>query len=324
MKFSRKVVASAISVALMGSVLYISSSNESDYVEIQNQVQFNNNKKKVDLQAEKKEPIIQDAPPGQNSGGSSSASSSVQVKGNGKLIQDPSINVAGIPMYDGLSLPNEYIEFDLEAFRKSRPAPLSYLGDYSLGTGAPYEFITTEFTGPLSNPKTSNKYVRGHYSGMSGNGKLYLVDGRLNIVLPQMVLMSDEDRAKVEAMVPETNRYGHRSWLGSNIVGMREQDNQPSSAKEGTKVDLVLDDGKVIACTLADTKDIQYGLYHNSDYFDCRVTLGYAHWQGDRNRQNMRLCLLEINTLGDVRSSELITALGLEGRKISKIVRYKN
>lgn len=322
MKFSHKVVAGALSVALMGSVLYTSSSNESDYVEIQNQVQFNN-KKKVDLQAEKKEPIIQDAPPGQNSGGSSS-SSSVQVKGNGKLIQDPSINVAGIPMYDGLSLPNEYTEFDLEAFRKSRPAPLSYIGDYSLGKGAPYEFITTEFTGPLSNPKTSNKYVRDHYSGMSGNGKLYLVDGRLNIVLPQMVLMSDEDRAKVEAMVPETNRYGHRSWLGSNIVGMREQDNQPSSAKEGTKVDLVLDDGKVIACTLADTKDIQYGLYHNSDYFDSRVTLGYAHWQGDKNRQNMRLCLLEINTLGNVRSPELITALGLEGRKISKIVRYKN
>lgn len=323
MKFSHKVVAGALSVALMGSVLYISSSNESDYVEIQNQVQFNNNKKKVDLQAEKKEPIIQDAPPGQNSGGSSQ-SSNFQVKGNGKLIQDPSINVAGIPMYDGLSLPNEYTEFDLEAFRKSRPAPLSYLGDYSLGKGAPYEFITTEFTGPLSNPKISNKYVRNHYSGMSGNGKLYLVDGRLNIVLPQMVLLSDEDRAKVEAMVPETNRYGHRSWLGNGIVGMREQDNQSSSAKEGTKVDLVLDDGRVIACTLADTKDIQFGLYHGSDYFDCRVTLGYAHWQGDRNRQNMRLCLLEINTLGDVRSPELITALGLEGRKIIKIVRYKN
>lgn len=322
MKFSHKVVAGALSVALMGSVLYISSSNESDYVEIQNQVQFNN-KKKVDLQAEKKEPIIQDAPPGQNSGGSSS-SSRVQVKSNGKLIQDSSINVAGIPMYDGLSLPNEYTEFDLEDFRKSRPAPLSYLGDYSQGQGAPYEFITTEYTGPLSNPKNSNKYVRNHYSGMSGNGKLYLVDGRLNIVLPQMVLLSDEDRAKVEAMVPETNRYGHRSWLGNNIVGMREQDNQPSSAKEGTKVDLVLDDGKVIACTLADTKDIQYGLYHNSDYFDCRVTLGYAHWQGDKNRQNMRLCLLEINTIGNVRSPELITALGLEGRKISKIVRYKN
>lgn len=323
MKFSHKVVAGALSVALMGSVLYISSSNESDYVEIQNQVQFNS-KKKVDLQAEKKEPIIQDAPPGQNSGGSSQASSGVQVKGNGKLIQDPSINVAGIPMYDGLSLPNEYTEFDLEAFRKSRPAPLSYLGDYSQGQGAPYEFITTEYTGPLSNPKTSNKYVRNHYSGMSGNGKLYLVDGRLNIVLPQMVLLSDEDRAKVEAMVPETNRYGHRSWLGNGIVGMREQDNQSSSAKEGTKVDLVLDDGRVIACTLADTKDIQFGLYHGSDYFDCRVTLGYAHWQGDRNRQNMRLCLLEINTLGNVRSPELITALGLEGRKIIKIVRYKN
>lgn len=323
MKFSHKVVAGALSVALMGSVLYISSSNESDYVEIQNQVQFNNNKKKVDLQAEKKEPIIQDAPPGQNSEGSSQ-SSNFQVKGNGKLIQDPSINVAGIPMYDGLSLPNEYTEFDLEAFRKSRPAPLSYLGDYSQGQGAPYEFITTEYTGPLSNPKTSNKYVRNHYSGMSGNGKLYLVDGRLNIVLPQMVLLSDEDRAKVEAMVPETNRYGHRSWLGNGIVGMREQDNQSSSAKEGTKVDLVLDDGRVIACTLADTKDIQFGLYHGSDYFDCRVTLGYAHWQGDRNRQNMRLCLLEINTLGDVRSPELITALGLEGRKIIKIVRYKN
>lgn len=322
MKFSYKVVAGALSVALMGSVLYISSSNESDYVEIQNQVQFNN-KKRVDLQAEKKEPIIQDAPPGQNSGGSSQ-SSNFQVKGNGKLIQDPSINVAGIPMYNGLSLPNEYTEFDLEAFRKSRPAPLSYLGDYSQGQGAPYEFITTEYTGPLSNPETSNEYVRNHYSGMSGNGKLYLVDGRLNIVLPQMVLLSDEDRAKVEAMVPETNRYGHRSWLGDGIVGMREQDNQSSSATEGTKVDLVLDDGRVIACTLADTKDIQFGLYNGSDYFDCRVTLGYAHWQGDRNRQNMRLCLLEINTLGNVRSSELITALGLEGRKIIKIVRYKN
>ena len=45
MKFSHKVVAGALSVALMGSVLYISSSNESDYVEIQNQVQFNNKKK---------------------------------------------------------------------------------------------------------------------------------------------------------------------------------------------------------------------------------------------------------------------------------------
>lgn len=321
MKFSHKVVAGALSVALMGSVLYISSSNEADYVEIQNQVQINN-KKKVDLQAEKRDPIIPDAPPGQNSGGSSS--SNFQVKGNGKLIQDPSINVAGIPMYDGLSLPNEYTEFDLEAFRKSRPAPLSYLGDYSLGKGAPYEFITTEYTGPLSNHDKSNAYIRSHYSGMSGNGKLYLVDGRLNIVLPQMVLLSQEDRAKVEAMVPETNRYGHRSWLGSGIVGMREQDNQPSSGKDGTKVDLVLDDGKVIACTVVDYKDIQYGLYHSSDYFDCRVTLGYAHWQGDKNRQNMRLCLLEINTLGNVRSSELITALGLEGRKINKIVRYKN
>ena len=51
MKFSHKVVAGALSVALMGSVLYISSSNETDYVEIQNQVQINN-KKKVDLQAE--------------------------------------------------------------------------------------------------------------------------------------------------------------------------------------------------------------------------------------------------------------------------------
>lgn len=322
MKFSHKIVAGALSVALMGSVLYISSSNETDYVEMQNQVQINN-KKKVDLQAEKRDPIIPDVPPGQNSGGSSS-SSNFQVKGNGKLIQDPSINVAGIPMYDGLSLPNEYTEFDLESFRRSRPAPLSYLGDYSLGKGAPYEFITTEYTGPLSNHDNSNKYVRDHYSGMSGNGKLYLVDGRLNIVLPQMVLLSQEDRAKVEAMVPETNRYGHRSWLGSGIIGMREQDNQPSSAKDGTKVDLVLDDGKVIACTLADTKDIQYGLYHGDDYFDCRVTLGYAHWQGDKNRQNMRLCLLEINTLGNVRSSELITALGLEGRKISKIVRYKD
>lgn len=320
MKMSHKIVAVTLSVAVMGSILYMSSSNESDYTEIVNKVAINNRKQK-DLQAEKKVDVIQDAPPGGSSG--STTTSTTQVKPNGKLIEDPSINVAGIPMYDGLSLLGEYYEFDLEAFRNSRPEPLCWIGDYTKGKGAPYEFITTEYTGSLSDTKHSNAYVRKHYSGMSGNGKLFLVDGRLNIVTTQMVLLSDEDRAKVEAMVPENHRYAYRSWLGDGIVGMREQDNMDSSAHNGDKIDFVLDDGRVIACTLTDAKDIQYGVYNNSDWHDSRVTLGYSHWQGTKDKKNMRVCLLEINTLGDQKSSDLVQWLGLEGHKITKIVRYK-
>ena len=154
MKFSHKVVAGALSVALMGSVLYISSSNETDYVEIHNQVQINN-KKKVDLQAEKKEPVIQDAPPGQNSGGSSESSSNFQVKGNGKLITDISKNPIGAPVYDGLTRNDPLYETDYVAIRSSNPDnPLKDLGDYSVaGQG---EIITIE------NNKVSNA------SGWSG------------------------------------------------------------------------------------------------------------------------------------------------------------
>ena len=337
MKFSHKVVAGALSVALMGSVLYISSSNESDYVEIQNQVQFNN-KKKVDLQAEKKEPIIQDAPPGQNSGGSSS-SSSIQVKGNGKLITDVSKNPIGAPVYDGLTRNDPLYETDYEAIRSSnQDNPLKDLGDYSVaGQG---EIITVE-----NNEITTASGWSGSRYGTGGamkanreslskttNGRYWMINGRLAVCMTGMVVMSPEDRAKVEPLCSVASNYnypGSRSGLTTGKCYEPSLKLAPSwhNDSQGSKnfnfdVDLVLDNGTVLAVTIVDYKGIQIGSDSGALY-DCTKVKGYCHYQGNKDNTNWRVCTLEVQTSGTIPGSTISRGeLCLEGHKIVKAVVY--
>ena len=336
MKFSHKVVAGALSVALMGSVLYISSSNESDYVGIQNQVQFNN-KKKVDLQAEKKEPIIQDAPPGQNSGGSSQASSGVQVKGNGKLITDVSKNPIGAPIYDGLTRDDPLYETDYEAIRASnQDNPLKDLGDYSVaGQG---ELVTVEF-----HPKNASEWS-GDRLGTGGamkanrdslskttNGRFWMINGRLAVCLSGMVVMSPEDRAKVEPLCSVASNYTYPGGI-SGITGKCYQPSRkiaPSwhNDSEGSRkfnfdVDIVLDNGTVLAVTIVDYKGIQIG-HDNGALYDCTKVKGYCHYQGNKDNTNWRVCTLEVQSSGSVPESSISRKeLCLEGHKIVKAVVY--
>lgn len=337
MKFSHKVVAGALSVALMGSVLYISFSNESDYVEIQNQVQFNN-KKKVDLQAEKKESIIQDAPPGQNSGGSSS-SSSVQVKGNGKLITDVSKNPIGAPIYDGLTRNDPLYETDYEAIRSSnQDNPLKDLGDYSVaGQG---EIITVE-----NNKITTASGWSGSRYGTGGamkanreslsktiNGRYWMINGRLAVCMTGMVVMSPEDRAKVEPLCSVASNYnypGSRSGLTTGKCYEPSLKLAPSwhNDSQGSKnfnfdVDLVLDNGTVLAVTIVDYKGIQIGSDSGALY-DCTKVKGYCHYQGNKDNTNWRVCTLEVQTSGTTPGSTISRGeLCLEGHKIVKAVVY--
>lgn len=338
MKFSHKVVAGALSVALMGSVLYISSSNESDYIEIQNQVQFNS-KKKVDLQAEKKEPIIQDAPPGQNSGGSSQASSGVQVKGNGKLITDVSKNPIGAPIYDGLTRNDPLYETDYEAIRSSnQDNPLKDLGDYSVaGQG---EIITVE-----NNKITTASGWSGSRYGTGGamkanreslskttNGRYWMINGRLAVCMTGMVVMSPEDRAKVEPLCSVASNYnypGSRSGLTTGKCYEPSLKLAPSwhNDSQGSKnfnfdVDLVLDNGTVLAVTIVDYKGIQIGSDSGALY-DCTKVKGYCHYQGNKDNTNWRVCTLEVQTSGTTPGSTISRGeLCLEGHKIVKAVVY--
>lgn len=320
MKMSHKIVAVTLSVAVMGSILYMSSSNESEYTEIVNKVAINNKKQK-DLQAEKKVNVIQDAPPG---GSGSSNTSTTQVKPNGKLIEDPSINPGGVPMYDGLSLQSNYTEFDLEAFRNSRPEPMSYIGDYTHDGSPPYEMISTEYN-KANKAEIGVDLVRKNADGKTGDGRVWTIGGRMNIVMPMMPLLNDEDRAKIEPLTQDNSRYGPHSWL-KGCLGMREQDHTDSSPKNGAKIDLVMDDGRVLACILVDAKDIQYGFYNlksGKEWYDSRITYGYAHYIGDSNKNGMRLCLLETNTAKESSSSQLIESFGLKGHKIVKVITYR-
>lgn len=336
MKFSHKVVAGALSVALMGSVLYISSSNESDYVEIQNQVQFNN-KKKVDLQAEKKEPIIQDAPPGQNSGGSS-APSSVQVKGNGKLITDISKNPIGAPIYDGLTRNDPLYETDYEAIRASnQDNPLKDLGDYSVaGQG---EIITVEFSKYTTASSWSGSRLgaggamKANRESLSKttNGRYWMINGRLAVCLTGMVVMSPEDRAKVEPLCSVASNYTYDGGI-SGITGKCYQPSRkiaPSwnNTSEGSKnynfdVDIILDNGTVLAVTIVDYKGIQIG-HDGGALYDCTKVKGYCHYQGNKDNTNWRVCTLEVQTSGTTPGSTISRGeLCLEGHKIVKAVVY--
>lgn len=338
MKFSHKVVAGALSVALMGSVLYISSSNESDYIEIQNQVQFNS-KKKVDLQAEKKEPIIQDAPPGQNSGGSSQASSGVQVKGNGKLITDVSKNPIGAPVYDGLTRNDPLYETDYEALRASnQDNPLKDLGDYSVaGQG---EIITVEndkittasgWSGSRYGTGGAMKANRESLSKTT-NGRYWMINGRLAVCMTGMVVMSPEDRAKVEPLCSVASNYnypGSRSGLTTGKCYEPSLKLAPSwhNDSQGSKnfnfdVDLVLDNGTVLAVTIVDYKGIQIGSDSGALY-DCTKVKGYCHYQGNKDNTNWRVCTLEVQTSGTTPGSTISRGeLCLEGHKIVKAVVY--
>lgn len=337
MKFSHKIVAGALSVALMGSVLYISSSNETDYVEIQNQVQINN-KKKVDLQAEKRDPVIPDAPPGQNSGGSSS-SSNFQVKGNGKLITDISKNPIGAPVYDGLTRNDPLYEMDYEAIRASnQDNPLKELGDYSIaGKG---EIITIE-NNEISNASgwSGNRYGTG--GAMKANrdllskttdGQYWMINGRLAVCLTGMVVMSPEDRVKVEPICSVESNYnfpGSRSGLTTGKCYEPSLKLAPSwhNDSQGSKyfnfdVDLVLDNGTVLAVTIVDYKGIQVGSDSGALY-DCTKVKGYCHYQGNKDNTNWRVCTLEVQTTGSLPGSSITRRdFCLEGHKIVKAVTY--
>lgn len=335
MKLSHKVVAGALSVALMGSVLYISSSNESDYVEIQNQVQFNN-KKKVDLQAEKKEPIIQDVPPGQNSGGSS-LSSNFQVKGNGKLITDISKNPIGAPIYDGLTRNDPLYELDYEAIRASNSDnPLKDLGDYSVEEQG--ELITVEYTKTNASEWSGSRYGAKGAMGnnrdllsKTTNGKYWMINGRLAVCMTGMVVMSPEDRAKVEPLCSVGSNYtypGSRSGITgkcyepSSKIAPTWHDDSQGSKKFNFDVDIVLDNGTVLAATIVEYKGIQIG--HDSEaLYDCTKVKGYCHYQGNKNNTNWRVCSLELQTSGSVPGSTTSRKeLCLEGHKIVKVVTY--
>lgn len=337
MKFSHKVVAGALSVALMGSVLYISSSNETDYVEIQNQVQINN-KKKVDLQAEKRDPIIPDAPPGQNSGGNSS-SSNFQVKGNGKLITDISKNPIGAPVYDGLTRNDPLYETDYEAIRASnQDNPLKDLGDYSrAGQG---EIITIEnnkvsnasgWSGPRYGTGGAMKANRDLLSKTT-DGQYWMINGRLAVCLTGMVVMSPEDQAKVGPLCSVESNYnypGSRSGLTTGKCYEPSLKLAPSwhNDSQGSKyfnfdVDLVLDNGTVLAVTIVDYKGIQIGSDSGALY-DCTKVKGYCHYQGNKDNTNWRVCTLEVQTTGSLPGSSITRRdFCLEGHKIVKAVTY--
>lgn len=335
MKFSHKIVAGALSVALMGSVLYISSSNETDYVEIQNQVQINN-KKKVDLQAEKRDPIIPDVPPGQNSGGSLS---NFQVKGNGKLITDVSKNPIGAPVYDGLTRNDPLYETDYEAIRSSnQDNPLKDLGDYSVaGQG---EIITIEHN-QVSNASGWSGSRYGTGGAMKANrdllskttdGQYWMINGRLAVCLTGMVVMSPEDQAKVGPLCSVESNYnfpGSRSGLTTGKCYEPSLKLAPSwhNDSQGSKyfnfdVDLVLDNGTVLAVTIVDYKGIQIGSDSGALY-DCTKVKGYCHYQGNKDNTNWRVCTLEVQTTGSLPGSTITRRdFCLEGHKIVKAVTY--
>lgn len=335
MKFSHKIVAGALLVALMGSVLYISSSNETDYVEIQNQVQINN-KKKVDLQAEKRGPIIPDVPPGQNSGGSSS---NFQVKGNGKLITDVSKNPIGAPVYDGLTRNDPLYETDYEAIRSSnQDNPLKDLGDYSVaGQG---EIITIEHN-QVSNASGWSGSRYGTGGAMKANrdllskttdGQYWMINGRLAVCLTGMVVMSPEDQAKVGPLCSVESNYnfpGSRSGLTTGKCYEPSLKLAPSwhNDSQGSKyfnfdVDLVLDNGTVLAVTIVDYKGIQIGSDSGALY-DCTKVKGYCHYQGNKDNTNWRVCTLEVQTTGSLPGSTITRRdFCLEGHKIVKAVTY--
>lgn len=337
MKFSHKVVAGALSVALMGSVLYISSSNETDYVGIQNQVQINN-KKKVDLQAEKRDPIIPDAPPGQNSGGSSS-SSNFHVKGNGKLITDISKNPIGAPVYDGLTRNDPLYETDYEAIRSSnQDNPLKDLGDYSVaGQG---EIITIE-NNKVSNASGWSGSRYGTGGAMKANrdllskttdGQYWMINGRLAVCLTGMVVMSPEDQAKVGPLCSVESNYNYPGSRSGLTTGKCYEPNlklAPSwhNDSQGSKyfnfdVDLVLDNGTVLAVTIVDYKGIQIGSDSGALY-DCTKVKGYCHYQGNKDNTNWRVCTLEVQTTGSLPGSTITRRdFCLEGHKIVKAVTY--
>lgn len=336
MKFSHKIVAGALSVALMGSVLYISSSNETDYVEIQNQVQINN-KKKVDLQAEKRDPIIPDAPPGQNSGGSSS--SNFQVKGNGKLITDVSKNPIGAPIYDGLTRNDPLYETDYEAIRSSnQDNPLKDLGDYSRADQG--EIITVEFAKyTTASSWSGSRYGAGgamkanrESLSKTTNGRFWMINGRLAVCLSGMVVMSPEDQAKVGPLCSVESNYnypGSRSGLTagkcyepSKKIAPSWHDDSEGSKKYNFDVDLVLDNGTVLAVTIVDYKGIQIG-HDDGALYDSTKVKGYCHYQGNKDNTNWRVCTLEVETSGTTPGSSISRSeLCLEGHKIVKAVVY--
>lgn len=334
MKFSHKVVAGALSVALMGSVLYISSSNETDYVEIHNQVQINN-KKKVDLQAEKRDPIIPDAPSGQNSGGTSS--SNFQVKGNGKLITDVSKNPIGAPIYDGLTRNDPLYELDYEAIRASnQDNPLKDLGDYSREEQG--ELITVEYTKTNASEWSGSRYGAKGAMGnnrdllsKTTNGKYWMINGRLAVCMTGMVVMSPEDRAKVEPLCSVGSNYtypGSRSGITgkcyepSSKIAPSWHDDSQGSKKFNFDVDIVLDNGTVLAATIVEYKGIQIG-HDSGALYDCTKVKGYCHYQGNKNNTNWRVCSLELQTSGSVPGSTTSRKdLGLEGHKIVKVITY--
>lgn len=337
MKMSHKIVAVTLSVAVMGSILYMSSSNESEYTEIINKVAINNRKQK-DLQAEKKVDLIQDAPPG---GSGSSNTSTTQVKGDGKLITDITANKGGAPLYDGLTRNDPRSELDYELLRSSnQDNPLKYLGDYTTKEG---EIITTEYSkytsveqwvaanGSRYGAKGAMKANRDMLSKTT-NGKYWMINGRLAVCMTGMVIMTDEDRKKVEPLCMDESKYtypGSRSGITGKCF---EPDRAiaPSwvDAGEGSKnfnfdIDIVLDNGNVLAATIVEYKGIQIGKDSGALY-DCTKVKGYCHYQGKLDGTKWNVCSLELQTVGITPGTkEAAEDLGLYGRKIVKIIVYQ-
>ena len=261
------------------------------------------------------------------------------MKGNGKLITDVSKNPIGAPIYDGLTRNDPLYETDYEAIRSSnQDNPLKDLGDYSVAVQG--EIITVE-----NNKITTASGWSGSRYGTGGamkanreslskttNGRYWMINGRLAVCMTGMVVMSPEDRAKVEPLCSVASNYnypGSRSGLTTGKCYEPSLKLAPSwhNDSQGSKnfnfdVDLVLDNGTVLAVTIVDYKGIQIGSDSGALY-DCTKVKGYCHYQGNKDNTNWRVCTLEVQTSGTTPGSTISRGeLCLEGHKIVKAVVY--
>ena len=164
------------------------------------------------------------------------------------------------------------------------------------------------------------------------DGQYWMINGRLAVCLTGMVVMSPEDQAKVGPLCSVESNYnfpGSRSGLTTGKCYEPSLKLAPSwhNDSQGSKyfnfdVDLVLDNGTVLAVTIVDYKGIQIGSDSGALY-DCTKVKGYCHYQGNKDNTNWRVCTLEVQTTGSLPGSTITRRdFCLEGHKIVKAVTY--
>lgn len=312
--------------------------------------QFN---KQFEYANEKKQEENQLANQNGNKGGSFSGGS-LEAKENGELITDTTLNPYGMPIYDGWTLnEDELLEFANDNGIDSSIVSIWDV-DYSQFSSSDFSNIPQlyglgDFTSsPLGHPMvsimkisacSSNSLQMVNWNKAKANGiyeektvtggkKAPLIDGRIPVALPwRVVTDANKVTPEVEAEFNDSEGLTVNSPKGANgtkensiNIGKPASDVWNVSACLSMYIDLLLDDGSVIALVTADNKAVHLGGPVNKwgDVCDDIAANGYAHIRysnqpGNWGYQGVIELICAGDSLGDTTARDMMQ---LSGKKI--------